>query len=136
MKRAEKAKLPNVIKDFITMHHGKGVARYFYNTACNNSEDGNVDIERYRYPGPNPQNKETAIMMMADAVEAASSSLKEYNEETISKLVNKIIDGQIAEGLFAESPLSFRDVAVIKKTFINRLKTIYHTRISYPELKR
>lgn len=75
------------------------------------------------------------MLMMADATEAASRSLKEYNDETISNLVNKIIDGQIAQGLMKDSPLSFRDVEVVKKVFISRLRTMYHTRISYPELK-
>lgn len=76
------------------------------------------------------------MLMMADATEAASRSLKEYNDETISNLVNKIIDGQIAQGLMKDSPLSFRDVEVVKKVFISRLRTMYHTRISYPELKK
>ena len=74
--------------------------------------------------------------MMADATEAASRSLKVYNDETISNLVNKIIDGQISQGLMKESPLSFRDVETVKKVFISRLRTMYHTRISYPELKK
>ncbi|MBS7040703.1 MAG: hypothetical protein KH153_11885, partial [Bacteroidales bacterium] len=83
---------------------------------------------------PNPNTKETGIVMMADSVEAASRSLKEYTEESISKLVNSIIDGQVSEGLLKQTPLSFRDVEIIKQTFIEKLKTIYHTRISYPEL--
>ena len=88
LKKAEKAKLPGVIKDFITMHHGKGIARYFYNTACNNCVEGEIDVEKYRYPGPNPQTKETAIMMMAAAVEAASLSPNAYNDDPISMVVN------------------------------------------------
>ena len=75
-------------------------------------------------------------MMMADAVEAASRSLKEYNRESISKLVNNIIDAQISEGLLKETPLSFRDVETIKVTFIDKLMTIYHTRIAYPTLNK
>lgn len=134
IKRAEKAKLPDVIKNFILEHHGKSLAKYFYTTACNANGGEPVDPAPYTYPGPNPQSKETAILMMADATEAASRSLKEYNDETISNLVNKIIDGQIAQGLMKDSPLSFRDVETVKKVFISRLRTMYHTRVSYPEL--
>ncbi len=134
LKRAEKAKLPMVIRDFISQHHGKNLAQYFYTTACNNNGGEPVDPEPYRYPGPNPQTKETAILMMADATEAASRSLKEYSEETIIALVDKIVDGQIAKGLLKEAPLSFRDVEKVKGVFISRLKTMYHARIAYPEL--
>lgn len=135
VRRAEKAKLPEEIKDFIREHHGRNLTRYFYNTACNAANGEAVDPAPYTYPGPNPRTKETSLLMMADATEAASRSLKEYNDETISALVNKIIDGQIAQGLMKDSPLSFNDVEVVKKVFISRLRTMYHTRISYPELK-
>ena len=136
LKLADKAKLPQVVIDFIAQHHGKGKAKYFYTLACNAADDMNtVDASVFTYPGPNPSNKETSILMMADAVEAASRSLKEYNDDNIRNLVNKIIDSQIADGLFIDSPLSFRDIQIIKEVFIERLKTTYHTRISYPELK-
>lgn len=136
VKRADKAKLPAVIKDFITQHHGKGKAKYFYTTACNQNPDKKIDPEQYEYPGPNPLTRETSILMMADATEAASRSLTDYTDESIKSLVNKIIDSQIADGMFKDSPLSFRDVETIKRTFIDRLRTIYHTRISYPEIKQ
>lgn len=132
---ASKEKLPQVIRDFISQHHGKGITKYFYNTAVNNSRDGNVDKSEFSYPGPNPQSKETAILMMADAVEAASRSLKNYSEQEIDALVDKIIDSQISDGLLKESPLSFKDVEMVKKTFKKRLATIYHSRVAYPELK-
>lgn len=133
---AAKYKLPTVIRNFISEHHGKGITKYFYNTAVNNSNEGNtVDIENFRYPGPNPQTKETAILMMADAVEAASRSLKDYSPQSIDTLVDKIIDSQQHDGLFKESPISYRDVEEVKKTFKKRLATIYHSRIAYPELK-
>ena len=134
LKLADKSKLPAVIKDFIAEHHGKSTTKYFYTTACNNNGGEPVDPAPYTYPGPNPRSKETAILMMADATEAASRSLKEHTDESISALVNKIIDGQIAQGLMKDAPLSFRDVETIKKVFIARLRTIYHTRVSYPEL--
>ena len=133
VKRADKAKLPGVIKAFITEHHGKGKARYFYNTYCQAHPDEDVDPAPFTYPGPNPQSRETSVLMMADSVEAASRSLKEYTPEAITALVNKIIDTQIAEGLHNDSPLSFRDVQTIKQSFINRLRTIYHSRVAYPE---
>ena len=132
---ANKNKLPRVIKDFILEHHGRGITKYFYNTAVNNSDGESVDMEKFRYPGPNPQSRETAILMMADAVEAASRSLNDYSTASINALVDKIIDGQVADGLFKESPISFEDVETVKKTFKKRLSTIYHSRISYPELK-
>lgn len=134
LKRADKEKLPPVIKDFIAQHHGKGKARYFYNTWCNNHPGETPDDNAFTYPGPNPKTKEASILMMADAVEAASRSLNQHTPEAISGLVNKIIDSQIEEGLHNDSPLSFKDVQDIKNIFINRLRTMYHSRISYPEI--
>jgi len=132
---AEKAKLPEVICQFIRQHHGRGKARYFYNTYCNAHPDEVVDESVFSYPGPDPTSKETSIIMMADSVEAASRSMTDHSPESISALVNKIIDGQIAEGLHNDSPISFRDVQAIKEVFAQRLRTMYHSRISYPELK-
>lgn len=129
-------KLPKEIKDFIKEHHGRGVAKYFYTTAVNKYGMENVDKADYQYPGPNPLSKETAILMMADAVEAASRSLRDYTPESISNLVNKIIDGQLADGMFNDAPISLKDIQTVKKTFINRLGTIYHTRIAYPDMKK
>lgn len=136
VKIAEKASLPKEIIDFIRTHHGHGKAKYFYNSYRNKYPDKPVDESIFTYPGPNPFTKETAIVMMADAVEASSRSLKEHTEEGITELVNKIIDGQIADGLFKNAPLTFKDVENIKKVFIEKLKIIYHTRISYPDLKK
>lgn len=136
LKRAEKANLPSAIRKFIAEHHGAGMARYFYITACNNAADGEtVDPTPYTYPGPNPTSIESSILMMADAVEAASRSLTNYSPEAITDLVNKLIDSQVASGLHNDSPLAFRDVKTIKESFIQRLLTIYHSRIAYPEKK-
>lgn len=134
LKRAEKAKLPGVITDFIREHHGRGRAKYFYNTYCNTHPDEVVDASPFTYPGPNPQTREISILMMADAVEAASRSLTEHTVPAITELVNRIIDGQIRDGLHDQSPISFRDVAVIKNAFVERLRTMYHARVSYPDL--
>lgn len=133
---ANKHKLPHLVKSFIMEHHGKGMAKYFYTTAVNNNPDKVIDRADFSYPGPNPQSVETSILMMADAVEAASRSLTDYSPESIDKLVENIINGQIADGMFKESPISFHDVEIIKKVFKQRLATIYHTRVRYPEMKK
>jgi putative nucleotidyltransferase with HDIG domain len=136
LKIAEKNNIPDVIRVFIQTHHGKGLAKYFYNTYRNAHPDEEVDEKPFRYPGPNPFSLEQAILMMADAVEAASRSLNEYTEESISALVNKIIDSQVADGCFQDCPITFKDIATAKRVLIERLKTMYHTRIQYPELKK
>lgn len=136
LKLAEKHNLPKVIKDFISTHHGQGKTKFFYISWKNEHPGEEPNEETFTYPGPNPFSKETAILMMADAVEAASRSLPEYTEESISNRVDKIIDTQVEEGYFKECPITFKDIATIKAVFKEKLKTIYHTRISYPELKK
>ena len=136
LRLAEKYHLPQVIKEFIRTHHGTGLVKYFYIQYCNKHVGETVDEEAFRYPGPNPQTREQAVVMMCDSVEAASRSLKEYTEESITQLVNRIVDSQLAEGHFKECPITFRDIADAKRTLIDSLKTIYHTRISYPEVKK
>lgn len=130
---ADKYGLPQAIKGFISTHHGKGVARYFYIKYAQAHPDMEPDENEFSYPGPNPYSKETAILMMADAVEAASRSLKEYTEESIGDLVDKIIDTQVEEGYFKNCPISSLEINRIKETFKEKLRTMYHTRISYPE---
>ena len=136
VKMAEKAGLPGIIKDFILTHHGCGMAKYFYINYKNKHPDEDVDPTPFTYPGPNPFTREQAILMMADGVEAASRSLPTYTEESISALVNKIIDSQMADGFFKDCPITFHDIEQAKQVLIERLKAIYHTRISYPELKK
>lgn len=136
LKLAEKFNLPGIIKDFISTHHGNGLTKFFYINYCNEHPDEKVDKEQFQYPGPNPFTREQAILMMADTVEAASRSLKEYTEESISALTNKLIDSQVADGFFRECPITFRDIALAKSVLIERLKSIYHTRISYPHLNK
>lgn len=136
LKMAEKAGIPNVIKDFILTHHGEGLVKYFYINYCNEHQTEVVDKSQFRYPGPNPFTREQAILMMADTVEAASRSLKEYTEESISNLVDKLIDAQVQDGFFVDCPITFRDIKVAKLVLVERLKSIYHTRISYPNLKK
>lgn len=133
LRRAVRAGIPEVVRDFISQHHGKGTAKYFYITACREAGDKYVDPAPYSYPGPNPRTREASVLMMADAVEAASRSLREHTPQAITDLVNRIIDTQIAEGLHNDSPLSFKDVGAIKAAFTKRLITLYHSRITYPD---
>lgn len=136
LRMAEKHALPAAIKDFIATHHGCSKAKYFYISYKNEHPNEEVDESIFTYPGPEPFSMETAILMMADAVEAASRSLPEYTEESIGNLVDRVVDGQVAEGHFKECPITFKDITDIKNVFKEKLRTVYHTRISYPELKR
>jgi putative nucleotidyltransferase with HDIG domain len=136
LKLADKYNLPVQIRDLISTHHGQGKAKYFYIKYKNEHPDEPVDDLLFTYPGPNPFTKEQAILMMADAVEAASRSLPDYTEQTIRNLVERIIDGMMADGFFRECPITFRDVQYAKTVLVEKLKTIYHTRISYPEMKK
>jgi putative nucleotidyltransferase with HDIG domain len=136
VKIAEKNNIPEAIIKFIRTHHGKGKVKYFYNSFKNQFPDAVVDEEAFSYSGDNPDTKETAILMMADSVEAASRSLTGYTEESIRNLVNKIIDSQIADGLLNEVPLTFKNITDIKNVFVERLLSMYHSRITYPELEK
>ncbi|MFZ4454753.1 MAG: HD family phosphohydrolase [Bacteroidales bacterium] len=133
---ARKMGLPQQIIDFIYTHQGTGKTKFFYNSYKNRHPEEEIDEAVFMYPGPNPFTKETAIMMMADSVEAASRSLNEYTEQSISELVQRIINNQIQEGLLNNAPITLRDIETIKLLFIEKLKTFYHTRISYPELEK
>ena len=132
MKLANKHGLPLVIRDFIRMHHGTGPIRYFYNK-YRTDHPGEPVPACYFYTGVNPTTKETAILMMADALEASSRSLTEYSEENISNLVDKIINAKIQDGAFKDVPITFRDLEKVKAVFKSKLQSIYHTRIPYPE---
>lgn len=134
VKLADKYHLPKVIRDFISTHHGRSQVKYFYIQWKNKHQGEEPDAKLFTYPGPNPFTREQAILMMCDAVEASSRSLKEFTEESIKELVNRIIDGQVQAGYFRECPITFRDIADAKRVLVESLKTIYHTRIAYPEL--
>lgn len=134
LKLADKYHLPKVIRDFISTHHGRSQVKYFYIQWKNKHQGDEPDAKLFTYPGPNPFTREQAILMMCDAVEASSRSLKEFTEESIKELVNRIIDGQVQAGYFRECPITFRDIADAKRVLAESLKTIYHTRIAYPEL--
>jgi putative nucleotidyltransferase with HDIG domain len=128
--------LPRQIVQFILTHHGHGKAKYFYNSFKNKFPDRVVDEKVFSYPGPNPFSRETAILMMADSVEAASRSLKEYTDDSIHELINRIIESQFNDGLLKNAPITFKELEVIKTVFNEKLRIFYHTRISYPELKK
>lgn len=134
LRLAEKHNLPKDIKDFISTHHGRGKTKFFYISWKNEHPDEEPDEAWFTYPGPNPFTKETAILMMADSVEATSRSLQEYTEESINNMVDRIIDSQTAEGFFKDCPITFKDIAIVKSVFKEKLKANYHPRISYPEL--
>jgi len=136
VKIAQREGLPKQLIDFIETHHGTSMPKFFYISWKNANPGKEINESIFRYPGPNPFSKETAIMMMADAVEASSRSLPVYTEEIITAHVNKIIDSMLQEGLFKRAPITFREVEIVKEVFIDKLKTIYHSRIAYPELNK
>jgi putative nucleotidyltransferase with HDIG domain len=133
---ARKERLPEQIIHFIPTHHGYSKTKYFYNSYINANPGIQPDDAAFTYPGPLPDTKETAILMMADAVEARARSLKIYTEETIDECVESMINSQIADGQFREAPISFRDVETVKSIFKEKIKNMYHSRIVYPELNK
>lgn len=132
---AKKHNLPDRLIDFIRTHHGTSLVFYFYNKEKQRLEgtDEEVNPEDFRYPGPEPFSKETAILMMSDSVEAASKSLKEPTATLIDNFVEKIIDKQMDEGQFLNADITFKEIQIIKKVLKRKLKNIYHLRIEYPE---
>lgn len=135
LKTAEQLHLPEVVLQFIQRHHGTTRTGYFYNSYCNEHPGETIDDSLFRYPGPKPNTKETAVLMMADAVEARSRSLTSFTEDEVAAMVNRMIDAQIADGQFEETPLTFQDLYAIKQTFIRKLISMNHHRIAYPDLK-
>lgn len=133
---AKKAHLPEQIIRFISTHHGLSKTLYFYNSFINDNPGVKPDDAAFTYPGPLPDTKETAILMMADAVEARSRSLPIYTEQTINECVESMINGQIADGQFKDAPISFRDVETVKSIFKEKIRNMYHSRIVYPELNK
>ncbi|MBA4250363.1 MAG: hydrolase [Chlorobiaceae bacterium] len=133
IKLGEDNKLPKEILEFIPMHHGTSAITFFYEKAKKLYGEENVDIDEYRYPGPKPNSKETAIVMLADSCEPAVRSIKDQDPEKIENLVNNLIDAKISDGQLDESPLTLKDLTKIKKVFITNLMAQYHKRIRYPK---
>jgi len=129
---ARKEKLPNVIIDAIKEHQGTTVMAYFYQKALEYDSHDSVNIDDFRYPGPKPQSKETALIMLADSAEAAVRSLKEPTAPRIRAIVTKIIEARMNDGELDHSGLTLNDIAVIKEKFVQLLTGIFHPRIPYP----
>lgn len=137
---ARQHNLPELIVHFIRSHHGNSQTRYFYNTAINQAKQAGldpsaVDAAEYSYPGPKPSTKEAAIIMMADAIEARSRSLKEMTPQSISDMVDDMINMQMQDGQLAETPLSFKDLEDVRVVFKQKLLEINHHRIVYPKVE-
>lgn len=133
---AKKYNLPEAIINFIRTHHGKSKVKYFYNSFKNKYPDKKIDEALFTYSGPDPVSKECTVVMMADAIEAVSRTLAVKDEENITKLVNDIIDGQLQDGRYLNSDITFKDIGIVKRVFVDMLTTIYHSRIAYPKLNK
>jgi putative nucleotidyltransferase with HDIG domain len=130
---AKKHNLPDRIIDFIRTHHGTSTTYYFYMNEKKENPDEEVDITKFQYKGPIPFSKETAILMMCDAAEAASKSLKQPTAHSIDELIEKIINKQIDNNQFLNSDITFREIETVKKVIKKKLMNIYHLRVEYPE---
>ncbi len=130
---AKKYNLPKSVVEFIKTHHGDGVVQYFYRSYMNTNPTEKADIQKFQYPGPVPSSKETAVVMLADSVEAASRSLKNVTAQSLESLVDKIIDGIVKANQLRNSDITFKDIGLIKEIFKSKLFNIYHSRIEYPE---
>jgi putative nucleotidyltransferase with HDIG domain len=133
IKRARAAKLPETLIDFIRTHHGSSTVQYFYRQHIKNFPESEVDLQQFSYPGPKPFNKETAVLMMADSVEAASRSVASRNRKDLDSLVEKIIGSQMSEHQFEEADITLREITKVKEVFKSKLKDIYHFRVAYPD---
>ena len=132
---AKKNRLPEIVIDFIRTHHAQSLTFYFYAEYCNNGGDS-ADIEPFKYNGVLPKTKEQVIVLMADAVEAASRSLKDYSAQSISDLVENIIGKRLSDSQLADADISIREISIVKRMFKSRLEQVYHERIAYPEIKK
>ncbi|MBR6163673.1 HD domain-containing protein, partial [bacterium] len=130
---AKEYHLPEVIQDFIVQHHGDSLASYFYNQAIQQEGRENVEEEQFRYTGPRPNSKETAILMLADAVESASRTLKDHSQEEIDAMIRKIFSDRLSDNQLSDSPLTLKDLDTIASTFSRVLRSIHHKRIKYQE---
>ena len=130
---ARKHRLPEAIIDFITTHHGTTLVQYFYRSSLKKYSGDETNMEKFGYAGPKPYSRETAMLMMADSVEASSRSLKVRDEDSLKNMVEQILNYQIGEGQFDNADITFRDIHRIKEIFLKKLLNIYHVRIEYPE---
>ena len=133
---AQKAKLPRDIIAFIQTHHGRSQVKYFFNKWCNAHPDEEPDLRMFSYPGPDPETKEQAILMMADSVEAATRSLREPSESALRERVDAVVRGIVSAGHFDHAKITLYEIQQCKDSFVHDLKAVYHTRIDYPDLKK
>ena len=133
LEMAKKARLPKLITQFISSHHGTTRVEYFYRNYLKDHPNESVDEQIFRYPGPKPTTKEETILMLADSIEAACKSLKNPTEEDLTNLIDKIVSGKINSNQLSESTISFQELAVCKATFQQIMKSVHHVRIEYPE---
>ncbi|MEX2049085.1 MAG: HDIG domain-containing metalloprotein [Gemmatimonadota bacterium] len=134
MRLARQAKVPEVVVKFIVEHHGTQKIGYFYDKALEESP-GLADAQRFSYPGPKPRSKETAIAMLADSCESAARAMQDPTPERMRELIEAIVDGKIADGQLDESPLTLREIALVRDQFVSILSGVAHRRIEYPETK-
>jgi membrane-associated HD superfamily phosphohydrolase len=132
---ARKNRLNQKIVDFIPQHHGTGLIFYFYQRALEEANGEKIDEENYRYPGPKPQARETAIVMLADSVEGATRAMEEHSPSRIDDVVRKVINNKFIDGQLDECNLTLRDIEVIGSTFTRVLTAMYHGRVKYPDKK-
>lgn len=135
LKLARKYHLPAEVQDFIRTHHGTTMTGYFYAKELEKHPDGDFDISAFRYPGPRPYSRETAVVMIVDTVEAACRSLKNHTKESTDAMIDKLIDGKIAAGQLDNCPLSYGDIARVRKILKEKMMSIYHVRVEYPKVK-
>ena len=133
---ARKYGLPAEVQDFIRTHHGTTMTGYFYAKELERHPDGDFDASAFRYPGPRPYSRETAVVMIVDTVEAACRSMKEHTKEATDKLIDTLIDGKIKAGQLDNCPLSYGDIAQIRRYLKEKMMSIYHVRVEYPRVKK
>jgi putative nucleotidyltransferase with HDIG domain len=130
---AKKHRIPKVVRDFIPQHHGTNIMPYFYHKALKQSKPENIDKEKYRYPGPKPQSREAAIVMLADVVEASARSLKDPTPDDIKKAIDQAVESRIEENQLDDSELTLKDIRKIREAFARVLSGMVHQRIEYPK---
>jgi putative nucleotidyltransferase with HDIG domain len=130
---AQQYKLPPRVAAFVPEHHGTRMVSFFYRRAA--EADPDIDPDAFRYPGPKPQSRETAIAMMADSVESATRSLQDPTPDRIRGLIHSIVATKMRDGQLDESPITLREIAQVEETFVKVLASVYHQRIDYPETR-
>ena len=132
---ARKYRLPAEVQDFIRTHHGTTYTGYFFAKELERHPDGGFDQGLFRYPGPRPYSRETAVVMIVDTVEAACRSMKVHSKESTDKMIDRLIDGKVQAHQLDNSPLTYGDIALVRQILKNKMMSIYHVRVEYPTMK-